>query len=40
MEAKGLHIAIVATRFNDFVVDRLVGGAVDYLTRHGAARRI
>ena len=39
MEAKGLHIAIVATRFNDFVVDRLVGGAVDYLTRHGAARQ-
>lgn len=36
MEAKGLRIAIVATRFNDFVVDRLVGGAVDYLTRHGA----
>ena len=39
MEAKGLHIAIVATRFNDFVVDRLVGGAVDYLTRQGAARQ-
>ncbi len=38
MEAKGLRIAIVATRFNDFVVDRLVGGAVDYLTRHGADR--
>lgn len=38
MEAKGLRIAIVATRFNDFVVDRLVGGAVDYLTRHGAER--
>ena len=38
MEAKGLRIAIVANRFNDFVVDRLVGGAVDYLTRHGAER--
>lgn len=36
MDAKGLKIAIVAGRFNDFVVDRLIGGAVDYLTRHGA----
>ena len=38
MEAKGLKIAIVATRFNDFMVDHLIGGAVDYLTRHGAAK--
>lgn len=38
MEARGLKIAIVATRFNDFMVDRLIGGAVDYLTRHGAIR--
>lgn len=36
MNAAGLRIAIVATRFNDFMVDRLVGGAVDYLVRHGA----
>lgn len=35
LEARGLKIAIVAARFNDFVVDRLIGGAVDYLTRHG-----
>lgn len=28
-------MAIVATRFNDFIVDRLVGGAQDYLERHG-----
>ena len=38
MDAKGVRIAIVATRFNDFVVDRLVSGAIDYLTRHGAER--
>ncbi len=38
MDAAGLKIALVATRFNDFVVDRLIGGAVDYLTRHGASR--
>jgi len=36
LDAKGLAFAIVASRFNDFIVDRLVGGAVDYLTRHGA----
>ena len=35
LDAKGLKIAIVATRFNDFIVDRLVGGAQDYLERHG-----
>ena len=35
MQAKGLKIAIIATRFNDLIVDRLVGGAVDYLKRHG-----
>lgn len=34
--AEGLQFAIVASRFNDFIVDRLVGGAVDYLLRHGA----
>lgn len=37
-DAKGLKIAIIATRFNDFVVDRLVGGAVDYLARNGGNR--
>jgi 6,7-dimethyl-8-ribityllumazine synthase len=37
-DAKGLKIAIIATRFNDFVVDRLVGGAVDYLARNGGSR--
>lgn len=31
------RIAIVASRFNDFIVDKLVGGAVDCLLRHGAA---
>lgn len=37
-EAEGLRFALIASRFNDFIVDRLVGGAVDYLTRHGASR--
>jgi len=38
LDAKGLKVAILASRFNDFIVDKLVGGAVDALTRHGAAR--
>ena len=29
LDAKGLKIAILATRFNDFIVDRLTGGALD-----------
>ncbi len=37
LDAKGLKFTIIATRFNDFIVDRLVGGAVDYLVRHGCA---
>ena len=37
LNASGLKFAIVATRFNDFIVDRLVSGAVDYLVRHGAS---
>lgn len=36
MDAAGLRFAIVATRFNDLFVERLVGGAVDYLVRHNA----
>jgi 6,7-dimethyl-8-ribityllumazine synthase len=33
---KGARFAVVASRFNHFVVDRLVEGAVDALVRHGA----
>ncbi len=32
---KGLKVALVASRFNDFLVKELVGGAVDCLVRHG-----
>lgn len=34
--AAGARVAIVAGRFNSFVVDHLVSGAVDCLLRHGA----
>ena len=34
--ANGLKIAIVASRFNEFITSRLLGGALDGLRRHGA----
>ena len=33
--AQGIRIAIVAGRFNSFIVDHLLAGAVDTLVRHG-----
>lgn len=40
MNASGLRIAIVAARFNDFIVERLLAGAIDYLERHGLGETI
>ena len=37
--ARDLRFAIVATRFNEFVVERLVQGAIDVLLRHGATEK-
>jgi 6,7-dimethyl-8-ribityllumazine synthase len=34
--AEGKKFALVVSRFNDFITDRLVGGALDALTRCGA----
>ena len=36
LNADGLRVAIVASRWNDFVVSRLIGGAMDALQRLGA----
>ena len=36
LDARGLRVAVVASRFNEIVVDRLVDGAVETLLRHGA----
>jgi 6,7-dimethyl-8-ribityllumazine synthase len=33
--ARGLRFGIVASRFNDFIVDRLLAAAVETLTKHG-----
>ena len=35
LSAKGLKIAIVASRFNDFIGERLLDGAMDTLLRSG-----
>src|SRR6056297_888100 len=37
LSAQGKSFALVASRFNDFITDRLVAGATDALTRSGAA---
>jgi 6,7-dimethyl-8-ribityllumazine synthase len=34
-----MRVGIVAGRFNDFVVDHLINGAVDTLLRHGAKEK-
>jgi len=39
LAARDLRVAIVAARFNEFVVERLVSGAIDALVRHGASEK-
>jgi len=37
ISGKGIRFAIVVSRFNDFVSQRLLDGALDALKRHGAS---
>jgi len=37
LDASGIRFAIVVSRFNSFISDRLLTGAMDALERHGAA---
>ena len=37
LDASGMRAAIVVARFNDFVAQRLLEGAIDALVRHGAS---
>ena len=37
LTAEGLRVGIVAARFNEFITNKLVSGAIDALTRHGAS---
>ena len=37
--ASGLKIAIVISRFNEFITSKLLGGAIDGLVRHGCLEK-
>lgn len=39
LSAEGLHFGIVASRFNQFITDRLLAGALDALERAGATEK-
>ncbi len=39
LQGQGLKVAIVASRFNSFITDRLIEGAVDGLRRHGVEEK-
>jgi 6,7-dimethyl-8-ribityllumazine synthase len=38
LDATGIHIGIVVSRFNNFLTDKLLEGAIDCLVRHGGKR--
>ena len=40
LSARGLRVGLVAARFNDFIVDRLLAAAIDTLLAHGADARL
>lgn len=40
LTVKGARFALLASRFNSFIVDSLVSGAIDALTRHGADEKL
>ena len=37
LDARGLRVALVVSRFNELLTERLLQGALDCLSRHGAA---
>lgn len=39
LQAKGLKVAIIISRFNDFITRKLHDGAIDSLIRHGASEK-
>jgi len=39
LDAKGLKIALVVSRFNDFITTALLRGAEDFLDRHGCPEK-
>lgn len=39
LQAKGLKFAIIVSRFNEFITNKLLDGALDALLRHGASEQ-
>jgi 6,7-dimethyl-8-ribityllumazine synthase len=39
LQAEGLKFAIIVSRFNDFITNKLLDGAVDALVRHGSSEK-
>ena len=39
LDAAGLKIGIVASRFNNFLVEKLLDGAIDCIVRHGGDQK-
>ncbi len=39
LQGQGLKVAIVVSRFNSFITDRLMEGALDALRRHGVQEK-
>jgi len=39
LDAKGLRFGLIVSRFNNFITERLVEGALDALYRHGAVEK-
>lgn len=39
LDGKGLRIGLVVSRFNDFIGERLLAGALDCLRRHGVLEK-
>lgn len=37
LDARGLKFAVIVSRFNDFITERLKSGAIDVLLRHNAS---
>ena len=38
LDATGLKTAVIASRFNDFITNKLIEGAIDCLVRHGSSK--
>ncbi|MDH5638464.1 MAG: 6,7-dimethyl-8-ribityllumazine synthase [Nitrospinota bacterium] len=38
MDGSGIRVGVVVSRFNDFVTEKLLGGALDCLLRHGVGQ--